>query len=123
MALHRDIYWVGRQWAVTGAGLQAVDQRRNSQFDIAIADLWEDDLAGRMRSHAWLNADDFDKALAVARQRFPAPPGKVAVPEPAARGAGDPPSSAEPAPAPTLMLRIQGSLARFSPQWRIRQLN
>jgi len=23
MALHRDIYWVGRQWAVTGYGIQA----------------------------------------------------------------------------------------------------
>ena len=28
MSLHRDIYWLGRQWAVTGYGIQAVDQRR-----------------------------------------------------------------------------------------------
>jgi hypothetical protein len=32
MALHRDIYWVGRQWAVTGAGIQAVDQKRRRGF-------------------------------------------------------------------------------------------
>jgi hypothetical protein len=28
MALHRDIYWVGRQWAVTGYGIQACDQKK-----------------------------------------------------------------------------------------------
>ena len=27
MALHRDIFRIGRQWAVTGFGIQAVDQR------------------------------------------------------------------------------------------------
>ncbi len=123
MALHRDIYWVGRQWAVTGAGLQAVDQRRNSQFDIAIAQVWEDDLAERMRSHPWLNADDFDKALAVARQRFPAPPRKIELPDPMAPLAEDPPTAADPKPTPSLRLRIQGRLARFSPQWRVRQSN
>ena len=25
MALHRDIFWIGRQWAVTGHGMQAID--------------------------------------------------------------------------------------------------
>ena len=34
MALHRDIYWVGRQWAVTGYGMQAVDPKLKGQFDI-----------------------------------------------------------------------------------------
>lgn len=43
MALHRDIFWVGRQWAVTGAGIQAVDQRLRGVLDIAIARLWDDD--------------------------------------------------------------------------------
>ncbi len=120
MALHRDIYWVGRQWAVTGSGLQAVDQRRNSQFDIAIAELWKDDLTECMRSHAWLNADDFDKALAAARKRFPAPPHKIAVPEHGAPRAGDPPPSAAPPAVPPLQVRAEGRLARFFPQWRIR---
>ena len=34
MALHRDIFWVGRQWAVTGYGVQACDQKQKGQFDI-----------------------------------------------------------------------------------------
>jgi hypothetical protein len=122
MALHRDIFWVGRQWAVTGAGLQAVDQRRNSQFDIAIAELWDDDLGARMRAHAWLNADDFGKALAAAHRRFPAPPGKAASAPPEPPYPPIPPAPPQGAPVPP-KLRIQGSLARFSPQWRVRQLS
>src|SRR6266478_1614244 len=74
MALHRDIYWVGRQWAVTGFGVQAIDQRLKGAFDLEISRLWEDDLTERMHAHAWLNAADFDKALAAARTRFPEPP-------------------------------------------------
>ena len=42
MALHRDIFWVGRQWAVTGFGLQAVDQRLKGAFDVEGTRLWED---------------------------------------------------------------------------------
>src|ERR1700743_3151511 len=76
MALHRDIYWIGRQWAVTGFGLQAVDQRLKGAFDLEVIKLWEDDLPRRMRSLAWLNADDFNKALDLARGRFPQPPRK-----------------------------------------------
>jgi hypothetical protein len=76
MALHRDIYWIGRQWAVTGLGLQAVDQRLKGAFDVEIGRLWQDDLPQRMRALAWLNADDFNKALDQARSRFPQPPRK-----------------------------------------------
>ena len=36
MALHRDIFWIGRQWAVTGFGMQAINQKHGGQFDIAI---------------------------------------------------------------------------------------
>ena len=39
MALHRDIYWLGRQLAVTGFGLQAIDQRLKGAFDIEGANL------------------------------------------------------------------------------------
>ena len=42
MSLHSDIFWVGRQWAVTGAGIQAVDQRLRGVLDINIARLWDD---------------------------------------------------------------------------------
>jgi hypothetical protein len=76
MALHRDIYWVGRQWAVTGFGVQAVDQRLKGAFDVEVARLWDVDLPQRMRALAWLKADDFDKALNIARARFPEPPRK-----------------------------------------------
>jgi hypothetical protein len=86
MALHRDIYWVGRQWAVTGYGLQACDQRQKSKFDIEASRLWEDGLLESMRAHPWLNIEDFEKALAVARQRFPEPPRTTAPPPPAPIG-------------------------------------
>jgi hypothetical protein len=151
MALHRDIYWVGRQWAVTGFGVQAIDQRLKGTFDIDISRLWEDDLTERMRAHAWLNAADFDKALTVARTRFPEPPRKAlplvdsilelihpASLEPSKPVAPRPDIDAtptEPAPTPPApgephepravevlpVLRAEGRLARFLPQWRVRR--
>jgi hypothetical protein len=71
MALHRDIFWIGRQWAVTGHGMQLIDQRLMGAFDIEVARLWDDDLIESVRAKAWLNATDFDKGLAVARTRHP----------------------------------------------------
>jgi hypothetical protein len=145
MALHRDIFWVGRQWAVTGFGVQAIDQRLKGAFDIEVSRLWEDDLAERMHAHAWLNAADFDKALTAARTRFPELPRKTlplvdsvleliqpAPPElltPATPPSQDglPPSEAAPAEPPPQVavpipaLQAQGRLARFLPQWRIRR--
>ena len=73
MALHRDIFWIGRQWAVTGHGMQLIDQRLMGAFDIEVARLWDDDLIARLRAKEWLNAADFDKGLAVARTRHPQP--------------------------------------------------
>ncbi len=81
MALHRDIYWVGRQWTVTGFGLQAVDQKQKAKFDIEASRLWEDGLLESLRAEKWLNLDDFEKALAVARKRFPEPRRKAASPQ------------------------------------------
>ena len=81
MALHRDIYWVGRQWAVTGYGLQAVDQKQKGKFDIEASRLWEDGLLESLRDEKWRNLDDFEKALAVARKRFPEPPRKAVSPQ------------------------------------------
>ena len=71
MALHRDIFWIGRQWAVTGHGMQLIDQRLMGAFDIEVARLWDDDLIERLHAKEWLNAADFDKGLAVARMRHP----------------------------------------------------
>jgi hypothetical protein len=97
MALHRDIHWIGRQWAVTGYGMQAIDQKHGGRFDIEIARLWEDDLLERISEQKWFNLDDFSKGLAIARKRFPAPP-RAPDPEPAA--APEP----EPAAPPALVL-------------------
>ena len=146
MALHRDIYWVGRQWAVTGFGIQAVDQRLKGAFDVEVARLWEDDLPQRMSALAWLNLDDFNKALEVARARFPAPPRKnlplvesvLELIQPVSAEPAKPSESlmetsmppAKPAaiaaievPKPeirVLAMRMERASAKFLPQWRIR---
>ncbi|WFU13452.1 hypothetical protein [Bradyrhizobium sp. CB3481] len=80
MALHRDILWIGRQWAVTGHGMQLIDQRLMGVFDIEVADLWDDDLIARIHAKAWLNSADFDKGLAVARARHRPPEAEVELP-------------------------------------------
>jgi hypothetical protein len=145
MALHRDIYWVGRQWAVTGIGVQAVDQRLKGAFDIEVARLWQDDLPQRMRGLAWLNIDDFNKALEVARARFPAPPRKnlplvESVMELIQPAAPEPAKTVAPLPAeiglrtneiapvelpkpniPLLALRMERASAKFLPQWRVKR--
>ena len=78
MALHRDIFWVGKQWAVTGYGMQAVDQKQKSKFDIEASRLWEDDWLDVLSAQRWFNADDFNAGLSVARAQYPEAPGKAA---------------------------------------------
>ena len=72
MPLHRDIHWIGRQWAVTGHGMQLIDQKLKGFFDIEISQLWDDALIATTRAKEWLNGADFEKGLEVARKRFPA---------------------------------------------------
>ncbi|MBR0779126.1 hypothetical protein JQ625_30260 [Bradyrhizobium diazoefficiens] len=118
MALHRDIFWIGRQWAVTGSGIQAVDQRLRGVLDIEIARLWDDAHVQSRRAKPGVNLEDFDKALATARARFPREPAQLAdaPPAPAAR------PLPTPAPVPlAFVLRAEGKLARFLPQWRVRR--
>ncbi len=74
MPLHNDIFWVGRQWAVTGHGMQAVDQKQKSKFDIEISRLWDDDLLDGLSAERWFNPEDFNEGLAIAQARYPAPP-------------------------------------------------
>jgi hypothetical protein len=126
MALHHDIFWVGRQWAVTGHGIQAVDQKQKGKFDIEASQLWEDGLAEPMRAEGWLNIEDFDKALAVARTRFPQPPGMVAPlrqsisqAKQASQVREDPIEQPKPAPQ-RFDMRVEGCSARFVRPWRIR---
>jgi hypothetical protein len=80
MALHRDIFWVGKQWSVTGYGIQAIDPKRNGAFDIEVSRLWEDGAQERVRALKWIEIEDFDRALFIARARFPEPPRKAAAP-------------------------------------------
>ena len=82
MALHRDIYWVGRQWAVTGYGVQACNQKQKGKFDIEGSRLWEAGVLESLRAEAWLNIEDFEKAIEIARKYYPEPQRKAARPEP-----------------------------------------
>jgi hypothetical protein len=126
MALHRDIYWIGRQWAVTGYGMQAVDPKLKGQFDIEAIRLWEDGLSESLNAGAWLNAEDFAKALSVARARYPQPLGEI--PEPSRESAsistlglnGDAPMEPAKLPVPPFAMRIESWPAKFVRSWRAR---
>jgi hypothetical protein len=83
MTLHRDIYWLGRQWAVTGHGIQAVNKKLNMRFDVEASRIWEDGLDARMRDLDWFDADDFAEAVRVARRLSQETPARF---QPAAGG-------------------------------------
>ncbi|WP_152977550.1 hypothetical protein [Bradyrhizobium pachyrhizi] len=91
MPLHRDIHWLGRQWAVTGHGLQLINQKQMGYYDVEAARLW-DARVTEVQSKAWIDRPDFDKALEIARGKFaqmaPAdlsPPAPIASPPPPVR--------------------------------------
>ena len=126
MALHRDIYWIGRQWSVTGYGLQLIDQRLKGVFDIEVARLRDKRALDAIWAQDWLKAEDFAKAIAAAHKRFPEPArpcpdeqDKPALPvetilqlsEPVSP---TPPNSLTPAicPSPALELRTESELAK-----------
>ena len=69
MVLHRDIYWLGKQWAVTGYGVQVVDKKLEMRFDVEADRIFEEGLAEPMRSESWFDEQDFILALGVARRR------------------------------------------------------
>ncbi len=121
MALHRDIYWVGKQWAVTGYGIQACDQKQKGQFDIEASRLWVDGVLESLRAEPWLNHEDFEKALAAARKHYPEPPRKAAALVESVSRLPESPSVEPPKPAlQQFDLRIEGGSAKFLPLWRIR---
>jgi hypothetical protein len=112
MALHRDIFWVGRQWAVTGFGIQAVDQRLRGVLDIEIARLWDVDLVASRRAKPGVNVEDFDKALSMARTRWPQGPAPDPVAlKPAPIRQEVRPAAAPPAKAPA---EVDSLIARLS---------
>lgn len=140
MALHRDIYWVGKQWAVTGYGIQACNQKQRGKFDIEGSRLWEDGVLENLRAEKWINNEDFDEALDVARKYYPEPPRKAASPkQPRQRALGlkdvraqairakelpipaKQPLIETPKPAAqAFTMRINGWPAKFVRPWRIR---
>ena len=134
MALHRDIYWIGRQWAVTGYGMQAVDPRLKGQFDIESIRLWDDGLSESLNAGGWLNAEDFAKALAVARARYPRSPGDAPVPSPESAlslpsslssslplsSNGHAPVEPQKPQVPRFAMRIERWPAKFLRPWRAR---
>ena len=121
MPLHRDIYWVGRQWAVTGYGIQACDQKQKSQFDIEGSRMWEDGVLDSVRALKWLNGEDFEKAVSVARQYYPELPRSN---PPAEHSASPPPAEASSLlperAAETFQMRSAAVPAKLLPVWRIR---
>lgn len=94
MPLHRDIHWIGRQWAVTGHGVQLIDQKLQGFFDIEVSKLWDDVLIEAMHAKDWLNTADFEKALGIARARYQNPAG------------AQQPASAQPARAVTPLREV-----------------
>jgi hypothetical protein len=138
MPLHRDIFWVGKQWSVTGSGMQAIDQKLKGKFDIEVWRIWDDDLHDALSGEKWFNAKDFDKALAEARKHYPKPSGKAApkarpvlaappTPEESMIGKekpkANPSPSSNPSPNPSparFTMRIIGCRAKFLPTWRVR---
>ena len=125
MTLHRDVYWVGKQWAVTGHGIQACNQRQKGQFDIEASRLWEDGVQDAVRAEKWVNTDDFEKAVTVARKYYPEPPRKTPRTEKPAAPVEHRPLHPEAPPkpaAPKFDMRVEGLGAKLTPVWRIRTL-
>jgi hypothetical protein len=137
MPLHRDIFWVGKQWSVTGHGMQAIDQKLKGKFDIEVSRLWEDGLSEELRGEKWFNAKDFDKGLAEARKHYPEPPRKAApkarkaalalavpaAPDTSVKAKDQPkaPTIPGPTPAPAnFAMHLEGGRAKFLPTWRVR---
>jgi hypothetical protein len=138
MALHRDIYWVGKQWAVTGYGIQACNQKQRGKFDIEGSRLWEDGVLESLRAEKWINSEDFDNALDVARKYYPEPPRKAskqvrqlvqaskevraqATPAKESPIAAKQPPIEMPKPAAqAFTMRIEGWPAKFVRPWRVR---
>ena len=150
MALHRDIYWVGRQWAVTGFGIQAIDQRLKGSLTsrspgcgttIAVAAHARACLA-QCRGFrqgagpgAWALSEPARKKLPLVESVLeliqpvggepPKPATSIveAMPIMETRRCGAVPAGIElpPAKAQPLNLRIERASAKFLPSWRVRR--
>lgn len=68
MVLHRDIYWLGRQWCVTGFGIQAIDKKLSMRFDIPVARIYDIGLSEGLEAEPWFDRVDFAEAVEIARR-------------------------------------------------------
>ena len=123
MPLHRDIFWVGRQWAVTGYGMQLIDQKVKGYFDIEVARLWDQEAVEALLAKGWLNAGDFNKGLTVARARYPMPPQTAApeaaglhLPEIASRNPQPEPPRLELPPEPATLPKLEPPVQSAAPE-------
>jgi hypothetical protein len=123
MPLHRDIFWIGRQWAVTGHGMQTIDQRLKGAFDIEVSRLWDDDLAEHLRAERWFNAEDFAKGIFIARAKYPEPSCKTPLfdsPERKVARIEDRAPIEPPEPEPqSFDMRIENWPAKLVSPWRV----
>jgi hypothetical protein len=71
--LHKSIYWQGRQWAVTGYGIEC----RDGKYQIAGSRVWESNQGHgwveHMEEKEWVDLSDFVEALRLARGRWAKP--------------------------------------------------
>ena len=75
--LHPDIFWLGRQWTVTGFGIQSINPKLNKTFDVEASRIWEEGLAEAMLSEDWFDIEDFRDALNEARKRSQETPRQI----------------------------------------------
>jgi hypothetical protein len=123
MPLHRDIHWIGRQWAVTGHGMQLIDQKQKGLFDIETARLWDAAVIQGLRAQQWIDVVDFEKGLDVARKRCTDTSRPVSQsPETIiVRAAPQNPETIEPAKAAPRKFEMQFlGFAKFIRPWRVR---
>ena len=70
-ALAEPVYWTGRQWTVTGHGIEA----RDGKYNIAGSRAWEEASGHGWIEHMaekdWVDIQDFAEALRLARGRWP----------------------------------------------------
>ena len=70
-ALAEPVYWKGRQWAVTSAGIEA----RDGKYFIAGNRAWEETNGHGWIEHIaekdWADIHDFTEALRLARAQWP----------------------------------------------------
>lgn len=80
VVLHRDVFWLGQQWAVTGYGIQAINIKLEMKFDIDVTRIWDDNLDADLLQEPWFIADDFAEALAFARRKSEERPTSFLIP-------------------------------------------